>query len=368
MKSDKNNSEYKLYDTLKNDLYEGGFRSDLQNDYSELKEFFLNSERKTRLAEMGKIKRFFYMAWWFLEELLLKLNPTRRLVLIIGIVLLVFTGKYGLNGSDFVFSSDTSVFGGIIILFILMLELKDKLLAKVELNVGKTVQNALMSERNPKVPGWKIWLYTQSANDVGGDLVDIIKINGNKYGVTLADVSGKGLGAALLMAKLQTIIRAFAPDYHNGSEFGEKINNVFHKDILPNSFASMAYIQIEENNSNIEILNAGHFPPIHFNNESVKQLNKGSVALGLAANSQYQTQLLHVQNGDFLLIFSDGVTEAKNINSEFFGIERLLSFIKNTNKLSPEELGQKLLNYLNIFIGDAKKHDDLSIVILQKTE
>src|SRR5512138_3275825 len=91
---------------------------------------------------------------------------------------------------------------------VLMLELKDKLLARSELEAGRTVQLALMPDRPPVVPGWDIWLYSRSANDVGGDLVDYLQIDPQRLGVMLGDVAGKGLPAALLMAKLQATLRA----------------------------------------------------------------------------------------------------------------------------------------------------------------
>jgi hypothetical protein len=356
----------KLYDTLKDDLSEGGFRSNVTTDFEELKEFFLNAERKEQLADMGKIKRFFFMAWWLLSELLLKLTPTRRLVLIVGIILLILPGKFGVDGNDLSFSTQTSIFGGILILFVLMLELKDKLVAKDELSAGRTVQRALMSERNPIVNGWKIWLYTQPANDVGGDLVDIINLANGKHGVTIADVSGKGLGAALLMAKLQTIIRALAPENSSLSILFEKINSAFHKDIMPNSFASMIYFQIFEDSNQIEYVNAGHLPPILVKNEEVINLTKGDVALGLTGKGKFNSIQAALCKGEYLIAFSDGVTEARNIFGEFYGTDRITTFIKNTTYNSPEQLGQKILNSVEIFIGEAKIHDDLSVVILKR--
>ena len=356
----------KLYDTLKDDISEGGFRSNVTTDFEDLKEFFLNTERKKQLADMGKIKRFFYMAWWLLSELLLKLTPTRRLVLIVGIVLLILPGKFGLDGNDLSFSTQTSIFGGILILFVLMLELKDKLVAKDELSAGRTVQRALMSERNPIVPGWKIWLYTQPANDVGGDLVDIIDLADGKHGITIADVSGKGLGAALLMAKLQTIIRALAPENNSLSILFEKLNSAFHKDIMPNSFASMIYFQIIESDNEIKFVNAGHLPPIIIKINEITNLLKGDVALGLAGKSKFTSNKVELNNGEYLVAFSDGVTEARNLSGQFYGIERITKFIKSTTYNSPEQLGQKILTNVEMFIGDAKKHDDLSIVVLKR--
>lgn len=368
------NNEYKkpqgkkLYDTLKDDISEGGFRNNVSTDFEELKEFFLNAERKKQLIDMGKIKRFFFMAWWLLSELLLKLTPTRRLVLIIGIILLILPGKFGIDGNDLSFSAQTSIFGGILILFVLMLELKDKLVAKDELSAGRSVQRALMSERNPFVKGWKIWLYTQPANDVGGDLVDIIALDNGKHGITIADVSGKGLGAALLMAKLQTIIHALVPENSSLSILFEKLNSAFHKDIMPNSFASMIYFQVFENSNQIEYVNAGHLPPILIKSEEVINLTKGDVALGLTGKATFNSNKVDLNNGEYLVAFSDGVTEARNIFGEFYGTERIRTLIKNTDYISPEQLGQKLLTSVEMFIGEAKKYDDLSVVILKREE
>jgi hypothetical protein len=365
--NNKKNNEKRLYDTLRNDIREGGFTKTLSNEFADVKEYFLNEERKQQLSGMGRIKSFFYMAWWLLKELLFKLTPVRRLLLVVGIFLTMSTGSIGIHGGDsFTVSRDTSFLGGIVILFILMLELKDKLIAKDELSVGKSVQSELTPKCNHSIPGWEIWLYTNSANEVGGDLVDIIELDKHKYGITIADVSGKGLGAALLMAKLQTIIRAFAPDYNSLSEFGKKINNAFYKDILPNSFASMAHFQIVENSPAVEILNAGHLPPMILNNGKVTELNKGNIALGLVEDSTYKTETIKLNSGEYLIAFSDGLTEARNIYGTFFGTERLKIFLQKINNLSVEQLGQKLLNYIHLFIDEAKMFDDLSIVIIKK--
>ncbi len=364
----KNSKEQKLYETLRNDIKGGNFKKTISNDFLEVKEYFFNEERKKQLSGMGKVKRFFYISWWLLKELLFKLTPVRRLLLVIGIFFTLSTGSIGIHGGDsFTISRDTSFIGGIIILFILMLELKDKLIAKEELSVGKSVQKELTPENNHKIPGWEIWLYTNSANEVGGDLVDIIALDQNKYGITIADVSGKGLGAALLMAKLQTIIRAFAPDYNSIAELGKKINNAFYKDILPNSFASMVYFQITENTNLIEVLNAGHLPPLILSNGNIKEMGKGNIALGLVEDFSYQTKSVFLNDGDYLIAYSDGLTEARNIYGTFFGMERLKLYLQKMSNITAEQLGKKILNYINLFTEDAKKHDDLSIVIIKKT-
>jgi hypothetical protein len=364
-KENNNSSKKRLYDTIKDDISEGGFRSNISHDFDDLREYYLNDDRKKRLAEMGKFKRFFYIAWWLLSELLLNLTPTRRLVLIIGIILLILPGRFGID-AGMNFTTNTSLFGGILILFVLMLELKDKLLAKDELGEGRSVQRALMSDKSPAIPGWKIWLFTQPANDVGGDLVDVISLENERFGVTIADVSGKGLGAALLMAKLQTIIRALAHEYSDLSKFIERLNSAFHKDILPNSFASMIYMQIKGNEGKVDFVNAGHLPPIIFKNGKSLKLDKGDVALGLAGKSKFNSNEVNLGNGDYFVTYSDGVTEARNLNGQFFSSERLIQLIDKSSFNTPEELGEKILKEVKSFIGDAKTHDDLSIVILKR--
>ena len=159
--------------TILDDLKRGDLERTLRRDFTELKEFMLTEDRQKRLKEMKQVKRWLFIAWWFLESLFLKLTPARRLLLLLGILLLISNMRYSGNGGP---SFDGAhVIGGLILVFIIMLELKDKLLAHEELEAGHAVQDALMPQRTPQVPGWGLWLFTRSANEVGGDLVDFIQ-------------------------------------------------------------------------------------------------------------------------------------------------------------------------------------------------
>ncbi|PID59436.1 MAG: hypothetical protein CR986_06075 [Ignavibacteriae bacterium] len=356
-----NKQSKKLYDTLKNDISDGGFTDDVHSDFEELKEYYLNEERKKELSKMSIVKKYFLMTWWLLQELLLNLTPARRLLLLLGILILPIlnfkVGNFGLN---------TSFIGSIIILFVLMLELKDKLLAKDELNVGNSVQEALMPEKNPKISGWDVWLFTKPAKEVGGDLVDIIKLKDKKYGITIADVSGKGLGAALLMAKLQTIIRTLAPENSKLDLLFRRVNNAFYRDILPNSFASAIFLEIEENGNSISYVNAGHLPPIIIQDRQIKELPKGNMALGLSKEVEFDNRKIAIEPNEYFVAFSDGVTEAKNKNGQFLGLNSLKIMLKESVYHTSDQLGNKILNYVKSFIGNSKTADDLSIVIIKK--
>ena len=130
----------------------------------------------------------------------MKLTPTRRVLLALGLFFLA-VGNFQLRSANVHIT--VPAFGPIFIIFVLMLELKDKLVARHELEAGRSVQFALMPESTPAIPGWDVWLYTRPANDVGGDLVDHVPIDTTHHGVALGDVAGKALPAALLMVKLR---------------------------------------------------------------------------------------------------------------------------------------------------------------------
>ena len=248
-----------------------------------------------------------------------------------------------------------------------MLELKDKLLAHDELRIGRTVQKALLPEENPTLAGWSIWLFTRPANDVGGDLVDYINLDSDHLGLALGDVAGKGLGAALLMSKLQSTLRAIAPDYKSLSELGERINLIFCRDSLPNKFATLVYLELTQNSGNVRLLNAGHLPPsLVLHGSNVNELSRGAAALGLMKSSKFQEQEIELSPGDLLLTYSDGVTEARNERDEFFGDQRLISIIGKSAGVSPENVGEKILAEVDTFVGDAPRSDDLSLVIIKR--
>ena len=247
-----------------------------------------------------------------------------------------------------------------------MLELKDKLLAKDELSAGRKIQEALMPDKSPRLDGWSIWLYSQPANEVCGDLVDFFELEENRTLVFMSDVAGKGLNAALLTTKLQAVIRSLANDY-KGKQLISKVNSVFYRESLRSIFATLLFIEIEKGSDSLKIVNAGHLPPYIVKDEKLYEMEKGHTALGLLKNTEYKLQLENFKRGDMIVIFSDGVTESKNKKGDFFGAERLkTSIIKNLN-ISVNNLGNLILNEINAFSKDTRQSDDISLIIIKKT-
>lgn len=344
------------------DLFSGAFYKQIKKDFLEIREFFLDKHREKRLEEMGRFRRGWYLIWWLIKILFFKLSSFRRILLIIALYLILSANDNG-NVND-----GKIIIGAFIFFFIILLELKDKLLARNELEAGRSIQQALVPVPNPTVPGWDIWLYTRPANDVGGDLVDFLKINGNRFGLAIGDVAGKGLPAALLMAKLQATLRAVAPDFLSLDKLAGKLNSIFNRDSLPNRFASMLYLEIKSDSDQIRFVNAGHFPPIVSGPSKLIEMNKGAPALGIMPDSRFTEENYQLKSGDLFIVYSDGVTEARNEAGDFFGESEFKDLLKKTEGLTATQAGTKILETVDNFIGAANATDDLSMIILRRLD
>jgi len=353
--------------TIRDDFKKIKVKDDIGQEYKELKDYYLSKERKLKLENMGGCRKFFLIPWWLLKALFFKLTPFRRILLLIAIISILISSNNQINDENININLVTpALIGGLIFLFILALELKDKLLARTELEEGRAIQQALMPERSPKINGWDIWLFTRSANDVGGDLLDFIKLGDNKYGVAVGDVAGKGLSAALLMAKLQSTIRALAYDLLSLVSLGNKLNKIFNRDSLPKIFASLIYAEISTGSNVIKFINAGHYPPIIIKKDRTEQLKKDAPALGLIVDSRFTEQVVSLEINEFMVIYSDGLTEAQNESGEFYEEERLHKLMKNVTGRSSQQLGEFILSDVDLFIGKTPAHDDLTLAVLKR--
>ncbi len=340
-------------------IFSGQVKRPVSRSFNELREFYLDEQQKKRLAAMGRLRRWFLIGFWLLKAMLLKLSPVRRVLLVIGIFFLV---KARGNAAD---SINDAVLGGLILLLILMFELKDKLVAKSELREGHAVQEALLPPKRPVVAGWDLWLHYKAANEVGGDLLDFKRIDSNRYSVALGDVADKGLKAALLMAKLQATLQALAPDYDSLADLATKINQISYRDGPPTSFASLLYLELPENSGAVRFVNAGHMPPLIVTSGEVRELPKGDPALGLAPDAHYSEHSLELKQGQVLVVYSDGVTEARNEAGELFSEHRLLALLTQLDDRSSPEIGERIVAEVAGFTGDAPRTDDLSLAIMR---
>jgi serine phosphatase RsbU (regulator of sigma subunit) len=346
------------------DVRRRGIRAPASSALDELEAFYLHDETRRRLSAMGWVRRVLYRIGWLVKSLLLKLTPIRRILLAVGLFLLVTQARINVGQG---FSVELRDFGLGFVLLVLMLELKDKLVARHELEAGRAVQLALMPAESPPVPGWDLWLYTQPANDVGGDLVDYLQVDAERYGVALGDVAGKALPAALLMVKLQATLRALVPRVRTLDELATAVNEILVRDGLPNRFATLVYLLLSSTSGHVRVLNAGHMPPaIVRRSAEVEELPGRSVALGMLPEMVFAEQGVDLSPGDVLVVYSDGVTEAMNAREDFFGEERLRAALRATAGQPVAAIGRRVLSDVREFVGDAPMHDDLSLVVVRR--
>jgi sigma-B regulation protein RsbU (phosphoserine phosphatase) len=299
-----------------------------------------------------------------MKSMILSLSPGRRLLLLLSIILTWLSGTYTLG--RYTFDMGFGKWGFVIILIVLMLELKDKLLAREELETGRAIQLALLPEDNPSLPGWEIWLFSRTANEVGGDLVDYIRLSHKRLGLALGDVSGKGLGAALLMAKLQATLRALVTDLMSLAELGLRTNQIFCRDGISGRFATLLYLEIRPDSGHIRLLNAGHMPPMVLRAGIIEEIQPSGLPVGTVPEATYEEQALDLEPGDLLINYTDGLTEACDARGRFFGEVGLSDLIHTLRGLSAEEAGSRIVSAVEAFIGNERPSDDLALIVLRR--
>lgn len=332
---------------------------------ADLEEFYLTEAHRKRLAQAGFLKRWILRLWWLFKGLVLKLSPTRRLLLALG--LFTFTGLK-IRSEDL--SLDVPGVGFGLVLLVLALELRDKMVAHDELETGRTVQRALMPSAAPVLEGWDVWLYTRSANEVSGDLVDVLALAQQRTVLVLADVAGKGLSAALLSAKLQATVRALVFDTEtlpSLGDLGERVNHIMYRDRVRGRFATMVGLLTAADSGTVRLVNAGHMAPLVVRGLTIEELPRGSAAIGMVPVAGCVEQSADLGTGDTLVVYSDGVTEAMNEARDFFGDERLRSVLGYARGQGAAAVGQAIVDAVARFVGDAPVHDDVSLIILRRT-
>ncbi len=353
-----------IFETLKDDVRGGEHVRALRRDYREMHAFYIDEQRRQHLRKKNWLIRVITTAWWLMRGMLVHLSPTRRLLLVLGLF-------FALNGLTFrignFFLADNGVLGFVFVLFVLILELKDKTIARTELESGRLIQQALMPDSCPVVGGWSIAFQYSPAREVGGDLVDCLSLGDHRYGLILADVAGKGLRAALLAAKLQSTIRALATETPDLSELLRRVNGIFCRDSVKTIFASLLYVEIRTSENKIRYVNAGHLPPVIVSESGVRELPKGQLALGLSRTAEFNEIECEVHSGETFFGYTDGLTEAVNEQGEAYGLERVMERLHSWRHHSATEMARKLTEDVARFVGDVSPRDDLSLTILKKT-
>ncbi len=238
-----------------------------------------------------------------------------------------------------------------------------------ELEIAKGIQQSFLPEKTPHILGIDLAASNVPAREVGGDFYDFIPVGSHKWGLTIADVSGKGVPAALFMALSRTLVRASATGNPNVDEAIEKSNDLICADSKTGMFVTLFYAILDETNRRLKYVNAGHNPPLLLRQPSGKTvlLKADGIALGVLNGIKLEEAEITLETGDLLVLYTDGVTEAINDKEELFGQERMLRIIEENRCLPAKEIVRKIEDAVTAFSGGQPQFDDITLMILKVT-
>lgn len=238
-----------------------------------------------------------------------------------------------------------------------------------EVKVASQIQSGLLPKFAPKIEGYDLAGISIPAQVVGGDYFDFIEIEGNKLGVCLGDVTGKGMPAALLMDNLQATIRGFALTTSSANDCVYRANKLLMKSTDQGKFVTLFYGNLDIETHRLCFSNAGHNSPFLVSkSEGVSRLNTGGTVLGFMEESQYQEQTVPFNPGDTLVIYSDGITEAMNSFEKEFGEDRVFQIVQNNKDKPAAELIEQILAAVNRFTEGAPRMDDMTLVVVKRND
>jgi uncharacterized protein YndB with AHSA1/START domain len=237
-----------------------------------------------------------------------------------------------------------------------------------EYKEAREIQQGLMPKEIPQLPGLEISGSWRPARIVGGDYFDVFKFSETRLGLCIADVSGKGMPAALLMANLQAVVKALASENTSPGELVEKVNRVMWRNTTEAKFITLFYGLLDVDGKTLRYANAGHNAPILTRKDGAQvPLEEGGLALALFQERSYEEGEIELRPGDRLVMFTDGVSEAVNGKGEEFGEERLAEVFRCAHQLSAEALHRRLLERVTEFCAGGFE-DDATILVVAVSE
>ncbi|MGB2905458.1 MAG: SpoIIE family protein phosphatase [Candidatus Aminicenantaceae bacterium] len=243
-----------------------------------------------------------------------------------------------------------------------------------ELETARKIQERLLPHTMPEIPGFEIAGISLPSQQVGGDYFDFLDMGDGQLGIAIADVSGKGIPAALLMANLQASLHAQVIRPAEVGEVLSRINDLLVDSTATNMFATFFYGILDRSASAFKSTNAGHNPPLLLRkNGRIERLKSGGLLLGFMADQEYQQETAILEPGDVLVLFTDGVTEAvdsglETVADSLFGEDRLIEVILEHRTGSAREIQSAILAAISEFTGSAPQSDDITLVVIKRQE
>ena len=350
------------------------FRAEARSSY----QLYSKEVDSTWTPGVGRGKHFFNVAGQFFWAIILKLTPARRVLLLIALVLVFFpSGEASWqtsSGEVKILAFDNHFWGGLLLLTLLVLEVADRVVMKRDLQIAKEIQTWLLPANPPQVPGLEIAFATRAANTVAGDYYDVFSRPSSSspkraFLIAIADVAGKSVPAAMLMATFQASLKTLAITAGSLTELAGRMNTY----ACTNSqngrrFTTTFLAEYDPASRSLTYVNAGHNAPIlRRQSGAIERLETGGIPLGIQENVPYESGTVTLQSGDWLVIFTDGVIEAENDRNEEYGETRRLTMLHANVAVAPAMLLNTIMLDLDRFVGNAPQHDDVTLMLLRAT-
>jgi phosphoserine phosphatase RsbU/P len=343
------------------------FRADARTSYRLYqRDFDARAPRETRRHNFWHTMQ--ELSWAILE----KLTPARRVLLLLGVLLLILPGgsaTYEKAGHVQVVQFDLRFWGGLLLLVLLLLEVADRVVMKRDLEIARDIQKWLLPATPPQVPGLAIAFATRPANTVAGDYYDVFPRAGKEqhFLLAIADVAGKSIPAALLMATFQASLKTLSATPCTLDELVAGMNRYACSNSQGGLRFTTAFLADYDAASHaLTYINAGHNTPVlRRSSGAIERLSSGGLPLGIQAEAQYESGTVTLQSGDWLLIFTDGLPEALDNRDEEYGEARMLDVLNSGSNATPDEMLRRLMINVDGFVGATPQHDDITCLVVR---
>ena len=236
-----------------------------------------------------------------------------------------------------------------------------------EVRLAARIQLDLLPSAAPEIPGYDVAGKSIPAQMVGGDYFDFIPLKNDEWALCLGDVSGKGLPASLLMANLQATLRGQSGHDIAVSERMRRANDLLYRSTDMEKFATLFYGVLDVEEHKFVFSNAGHENPYLLSRAKQEmRLATGGTVLGVVDNFPFEEEVISVNSGDLLVVFSDGITEAFDVDDKQFGEERLEKVIEECRGETAETIIDRIIDAVRKFAGDAPQADDLTLLVVRR--
>ena len=361
-----------VQDLFLQDVTEKGLRELVEHEAQDTFRFFTRDVDLQDLRPKPWFKRWPVAAWRVFLATAFRLSPARRILFALAVPLLWLAWVRYLLSQTVGGGAIPAIFGWTLVaatLFcaLLLLEMRDKLALKSDLEVARQIQFGLLPFEPFERDGVAIRAAMRPANTVGGDYFDVIDLGPGRIAVVVGDVAGKGMPAALLMALLQGSLRTLITAGFRGPELISKLNDHLFANIPSNRLITLFYGELDMATGTLLYVNAGHNPPYRLPAEgATERLIASGMALGIVPSAEFEAREARLDPGDRVFLYTDGVTEAESPGDVEYGEPRLEAYLAAGHGASDQELIEGVRADVMSFCGSAPPRDDMTLMVVAR--